>query len=202
MTLEVPRWVKNAPDGSLPVEEYFEKMLDLADRYMRGEHKMNVIVWRFLNLYPKEKAYSMIMERHKDGVYRPTEAVCGGNRTMMAVTCEGSAAPCLQMSDYIGHHGYRFDNLKERRLADILQGGQWLESVCTNLYALRKNNSTCGGCEWFGRCAGGCRALGILEATEKTGKMDYFGCDPLACLFYKGGWYERVRQRLGEFKCI
>lgn len=201
-TTEVPRWMKNAPDGSLSIEEYFERMLGLAETYLRGEHKMSVILWRFLNLYPKEKAYSMVMERHTDGVDRPTEPVCGGNRTMMAVTCEGNAAPCLQMSDYIGHHGYRFDNLKERRLADVLQGGQWMKSVCANLYALRENNKTCDGCEWFGRCGGGCRALGILESTEKTGTMDYFGCDPLACLFNEGGWYDRVRERLGEFEHI
>lgn len=201
-TTEVPRWMKNAPDGSLSIEEYFERMLSLAEWYLRGEHKMSVILWRYLILYPQEKAYSMIMERHADGKDRPTEPVCGGNRTMMAVTCEGNAAPCLQMSDYIGHHGYRFDNLKERRLADVLQGGQWMKSVCANLYALRENNKTCDGCEWFGRCAGGCRALGILESTEKTGNMDYFGCDPLACLFYKGGWYERVQEKLGGFKKI
>ncbi len=60
----------------------------------------------------------------------------------------------------------------------------------------------CDGCEWFGHCAGGCRALGILESTKKTGKMDYFGCDPLACIFYRGGWYERVQDKLGDFKKI
>ncbi len=175
-------------------------MLGLAETYLQGEHKMKVIMWRFLNLYPKEKAYSMVMERHKDGVDRPTEAVCGGNRTMMAVTCEGNAAPCLQISDLIGKYGYRFDNLKERRLTDILQGGQWIESVCANLYALRENNKICDSCEWFGRCAGGCRGLGVVESTRKTGKMDYFGCDPMACLFFKGGWYGRVQERLSDYK--
>lgn len=46
------------------------------------------------------------------------------------------------------------------------------------------------------------RALGILDSTEKTGKMDCFGCDPLACLFCKGGWYERVQERLNGSKKI
>ncbi len=106
------------------------------------------------------------------------------------------------MSDYIAHHDYRFDNLKERRLADILSGGPWMESVCANLYALREKNEACRACEWFGHCGGGCRALAILDSTEKNGKMDYFGCDPLACLFYKGGWYERVKERLKAYKHI
>ncbi|MBQ9459558.1 MAG: radical SAM protein, partial [Oscillospiraceae bacterium] len=201
-TTETRRWLKNVPDGSLPVEEYFEKMLGLAEWYMHGEHKMNVIVWRFLDLYPQRKSYSMVMERHTDGVDRPTEPVCGGNRTMMAVTCEGDAAPCLQMCGELTPFDYRFDNLKEQKLADILQGGNWLGAVCTNLYALREKNAECDKCEWFGRCAGGCRALAMLHGVEQGLGPDYYGIDPLACLFYKGGWYERVQEKLGDFERI
>ena len=201
-TTPVPRWVKNAPDGSLPLEEYFAKMLDLAEDWMRGEHTMSVVVWRYLNLYPKEKAYGMVLDQRADGHYQPTAPVCGGNRTMMAVTCEGNAVPCLQMSDYVAQLGRTFDNLHERRLADVLADGEWLTAVCKNHYWLREQNKQCDECEWFGHCGGGCRALGILDAGEKTGKYDYSASDPLACLFFRGGWYDRVRQRLGEFECI
>ena len=201
-TTPVPRWVKNAPDGTLPMEEYFAKMLDLAEDWMRGEHTMSVVVWRYLNLYPKEKAYGMVLDQRADGHYQPTAPVCGGNRTMMAVTCEGNAVPCLQMSDYVAQLGRTFDNLHERRLADVLADGEWLTAVCKNHYWLREQNKQCDECEWFGHCGGGCRALGILDAGEKTGKYDYSASDPLACLFFRGGWYDRVRQRLGEFECI
>lgn len=201
-TTPVPRWVKNAPDGALPMEEYFGKMLDLAEEYLRGEHTMSVIVWRYLNLYPKEKAYGMVLDQRSDGHYQPTAPVCGGNRTMMAVTCEGNAVPCLQMSDYVAQLGRTFDNLHERRLADVLADGEWLTAVCKNHYWLREQNKQCDECEWFGHCGGGCRALGILDAGEKNGKFDYSASDPLACLFFKGGWYDKVRQRLGEYKYI
>ncbi len=201
-TTETRRWLKNAPESSLPLEEYLGKMLDLAEQYLRGEHTMELIVWRFLLTFPKEKAYSMVMERHADGVYRPTVPVCGGNRTMMAVTCEGDVAPCLQMCGELTPFGLRYDNLKERRLRDILLGGKWLDAVTTNLYALRKKNRDCDGCEWFARCCGGCRALAMLRGVEEGREPDYFGTDPLACLFFKGGWYEKVRQRLGEFEYI
>ncbi|MBE7008749.1 MAG: radical SAM protein [Ruminococcaceae bacterium] len=201
-TTETRRWLKNAPDGSLPVEEYFEKMLGLADWYMHGEHKMDVVIWRFLDLYPRAKAYDMVMERHTDGVDRPTEPVCVGNRTMMAVTCEGDVAPCLQMCGELTPFDYHFDNLKERKLADILQEGKWLGAVCTNLCALREKNAECDKCEWFGRCAGGCRALAMLHGVEQGLGPDYYGIDPLACLFYKGGWYERIQERLGDFMKI
>ena len=118
---------------------------------------------------------------------------------MMAVTCEGNVAPCLQMCGEVTPLGYSFDSLKERKLADILQEGKWLSDVCTNLYALREKNAECDACEWFGRCAGGCRALAMLRGIIEEGVPDYFGIDPFACLFYKGGWYERVQKELGEF---
>ena len=164
---------------------------------MNGSHKMSVILWRYLVLSPDKNKYSMVMDQRPDGSYRPTAAVCKGNRTMIAVTCEGNVVPCLQMSDYVAHLGETFDSLKERSLADILREGKWLDAVCMNHYRLREQNSKCDKCEWFGHCGGGCRALGILDAGEKTGKLDYSASDPLACLFFKDGWYDKVRERLG-----
>jgi radical SAM protein with 4Fe4S-binding SPASM domain len=118
---------------------------------------------------------------------------------MMAVTCEGDVVPCLQMGGYVVEHGYKPDSLKERRLKEILTDGRWLSDVCANHYKLREMNRECGECPWFGFCAGGCRALAILGAAEARGEMDYFASDPLACLFFKGGWYDKIRERLGDF---
>ena len=69
-----------------------------------------------------------------------------------------------------------------------------------NHYHLRKQNSQCDACAWFGHCGGGCRTLGILDAGEKTGKYDYTASDPFACFFFKGGWYDRVKERLSDYE--
>ena len=199
-TTETRRWLKNSPQGSLPYEQYFSSMLDLAERYMREDHTMDVIMWRYLCLNPKDRAYSLIPERHKDGRDRPTEAVCVGNRTMIAVTCEGDVAPCLQMCGELTPFRTRYDSLKERSLADILREGSWLNAVCANLYALRANNTECDSCRWFGRCGGGCRALAMLHAVEEGRDPDYYGVDPLACLFFRGGWYELITERFSDYR--
>ena len=195
-TTPVPRWIKNEPDGSLPIPEYFERMLELADRYMRGDHNMAVLVWQFIRFFPKDKFYRMEDVISPCGVESPTQPVCAGNRRMMAVTCEKDVALCMQMSDYAKYFGYECENLGERRLKDIITSGKWHDAVCTNHYALKKNSAKCGSCEWFGHCGGGCRALAMLDSVERTGVIDYFGADPVACLFYKGGWYDRVRETL------
>lgn len=201
-TTPVPRWIKNEPDGSLPITEYFERMLDITDRYMHGDHRMDVLVWQFIRFFPKEKCYHMEDVISPCGVESPTQPVCPGNRLMMAITCEKDVALCLQMSDYAKYFGYEYDNLGKRRLKDVITEGKWLDAVCTNHYMLKKNGEKCGMCEWFGYCGGGCRALAMLDSAERTGKIDYYAADPVACLFFKGGWYDKVRQRLVDFKRI
>ena len=200
-TTAVPRWIKNGADETLSVPEYFEKTLDLVDRYMRGDHKMDVIVWQFLHAYPAEKFYHMENVNSPDGKVTPTRPVCVGNRTMMNVTCEGDAVPCLQMAGYAAEFGYECDNLHERRLRDVIEGGKWHDAVCANHHTLRENSRECGKCAWFGTCGGGCRALAMLGSVEKDGVIDYFAADPFACLFFKGGWYDKVRERLKDFDC-
>lgn len=197
-TIPLPRWEKYAPGAALSVEEYFDRMLDLAEWYLKGGHTMKADMWRYLVLYPSEKRYIMINDRKPDGGYHPTAPVCYDNRMLMAITCEGNAVPCLQLSDYAASLGQTYDSLKERRLADILKDGEWKNAVCMNLHHLRKDNKECDTCEWFNHCCGGCRALGIFYA-GKSGKYDYTAPDPIACLFFKGGWYEKVKERLGDF---
>ena len=199
-TTAVPRWQKSDPNGSLSIDEYFSEMLSLAEWYLAKEHEMDVVMWMYLVLSPRFGTYSVIPARNKDGVYRPTRAVCPGNRTMMAVTCEGDVVPCLQMSGYITERGYVPENLHERRLRDILMGGKWLDEVCANSYTLRRENPECDACPWFGHCAGGCRALAILGASESGRGLDYYASDPMACAFFKGGWYDRVREQLSAYK--
>ena len=198
-TTDVPRWIKNGVGETLPVAEYFAKTLDLVDRYMRGDHRMDVIVWQFLHAFPAEGFFTMENVNSPDGKPTPTRPVCIGNRTMMNVTCEGYAVPCLQMAGYATELGYECDNLHERRLRDVIAGGKWHDAVCTNHYALREKSMECGKCEWFGYCGGGCRALAMLGSVEKDGAIDYFAPDPFACLFFKGGWYEKVCERLKDF---
>ena len=199
-TIPLERWQKSCPGGSLAPAEYFDEMLRLAERYLQGEHRMEVVMWMFLVLRPELGAYSMIPVKDAGGACRPTRPVCTGNRTMMAITCEGDVVPCLQMGGHAAEIGYPRESLKERRLEDIVAAGAWHDEVCANLAMLRKANPTCDRCPWVGHCAGGCRALAMLDGIARGEAPDYFACDPMACLFFKGGWYDRVRTQLSAFR--
>lgn len=44
-TIPLERWQKNNPGGSLSAPEYFDEMLRLAERYLHGDHHMEVVMW-------------------------------------------------------------------------------------------------------------------------------------------------------------
>ena len=198
-TTPTQRWINNSPEGSLSVEEYFNGMLELAKWYMGTPHETDLIIWRFMVLSSRCGDYHLTNVIQKDGVYHPGVPLCLGNRLMIAITCEGEVFPCLQMSGTLSEYGFHYDSLKERSLSDILKSGSWLETVCRNRSWLHEESRECGGCPWFKYCAGGCRALGILDSLHMTGSLDYSSNDPLACHFFKNGWLERTREELKEY---
>ena len=199
-TTPTPRWAMNQPEGSLSFDEYFEAMMDLAKWYMGTRHEADLIMWRFLVLSSKRGTYHMINVTQKDGIYRPASSVCLGSRMMMAITCEGDVIPCMQLGGILSDLGVKFDSLKERCLTDIIKEGRWLDAVCRNRYWLRENNRKCDECEWFGYCGGGCRALGILDSDVRKGIYESSASDPLACVFFKNGWFERIKEEFKDYE--
>ena len=197
-TVESLRWNQNVEGSSIPLDEYLDIMLDFADWYMHGDHHMLIKIWQYLELDPHNGSYRMV----KDQKALPTVPVCVNNRAIMSITNEGLVIPCLPMGAYVSRYGYHFDSLKERSLKEILKGGTWLNAVCANHYDMKRRNQQCGACEWFSRCGGGCRAVGMMYSGEFENKPDYFGADPIACMFFKGGWYEKVKTRLKDFRCV
>ncbi len=74
-------------------------------------------------------------------------------------------------------------------LKELLSGGEYLDTVCANLYQRVMNNPVCAACEHFRYCNGGCMALGTLYSPEVP---DVFGSDLTKCVFYRNGWYRKA----------
>ena len=97
-TTEAPRWVQNAGDACLTLEEYFDEALRLWERYAQGGHTMDLTVWQFGTLYPRSGIYTLTAVSSCPGEYRDSAPVCKGNRGMVAVAANGNVFPCHQMS--------------------------------------------------------------------------------------------------------
>ena len=115
---------------------------------------------------------------------------------MVAVGANGNLYPCHQMSGYYEQHHWSLGNVKTDGLQKLLQEGKYLKNVCTTVKALKEHNEKCAVCQWFRYCCGGCRAVG-LALTE-----DVFGSDPSKCLFFEGGYMEKLQEALAGYHNI
>ncbi len=195
-TTEAPRWVQNAGDACLTLEEYFDEALHLWQSYAQGEHTMELTVWQFGTLYPKVKYYTLTAVNSCPGEYRDSAPVCKGNRGMVAIAANGNVFPCHQMSGYYEQHRDIPANAKTTPLCEILSGGRYLDEVCTTLGTLRAKNEKCASCAYFELCNGGCRAVALALTGDKL------GVDPSKCLFWQRGYHKKIAQQLPQYSTV
>lgn len=192
-TTEAPRWVQNAGDAALSLNEYYDEAIKLWQNYAAGKHKMVLTVWQFGTLYPVTRHYSLAAVGACSGEYRDSLPVCRGNRGMIAVAANGNVFPCHQQSGYYEQHNDIPGNLKKEPLRELLSCGRYLDEVCLTVGTLREKNDKCGKCKYFEHCLGGCRAIALALTNDKL------GVDPAKCLFWEQGYYERVKNTLPDF---
>lgn len=185
-TTESLRWRENAPGRSLSLEEYYGACLAFLEDYCREEHRMRVDLWQFTMADPGRKRYILRTAACGPGEYRDSLPVCRGNRGMAAVAANGNVYPCHQMSGWFEGHGWFLGNVKRQGLQPLLQRGPYLDAVCATVRDLAERNPQCAGCGYFTRCCGGCRAIALALTGEP------FGADPAKCLFWKGGYLEKI----------
>ena len=192
-TTEAPRWLQNAGDACLTLEEYFDQMLAFLKEYADTDSKMEIDVWQFAHVTPGNKTYRPSAMECGEGEYRDSLPVCRGNRGMVAVGANGNLFPCHQMSGYYEQHGWILGNVKTDGLQKHLREGDYLCTVCTTVKDLKEHNRKCADCKWFKYCCGGCRAIG-LALTE-----DVFGSDQSKCLFFEGHYLQKLDSALSGY---
>ena len=192
-TTEAPRWVQNAGDACLTIEEYFDEMLLFLQEYIKQDSKMDIDIWQFALLSPLTKTYRFRPVECCEGEYRDTLPVCRGNRGMVAVAANGNLYPCHQLSGYYDHRNWYLGNVKTDGLQKHLQSGDYLQEVCTTVRELAQHNKKCAACQWFRYCCGGCRAIGSALTGDKL------GCDISKCLFFNGGYMDKLNAVLNSY---
>ena len=193
-TTEAPRWVQNAGDACLSLEEYFEQMLLFLQEYEKLGGEMDIDIWQFAFFSPRFGTYRPRPVECGEGEYRDSLPVCRGNRGMVAVAADGDLYPCHQLSGYYKQHQWFLGNVKTDGLQKHLRAGAYLQEVCTTVKDLTEQNEKCAACAWFKYCCGGCRAVGVALTGEKLGS------DLSKCIFFHGGYYERLKEVLGAYR--
>lgn len=194
-TTDTVRWAENAAGQSFTVPEYYDACLEILKGYIEGKHRMSVDCWQFLDLDPRSHTYTLSPLRGCMEHYRESRPLCQGNRGMIAVGSSGEVYPCMQMSGWMEAKGKRFGNVKKQSLQSVLQGGDYMDSVCATIGDMIKVNEKCRDCEFLTYCRGGCRAIGVL-----TSGGDMFAIDPWKCYFFEHGYIEKCENALKPYK--
>lgn len=193
-TTESPRWLQNAGDACLTLNEYFDEMILFLNEYIKFNPKMEIDVWQLVHLWPHSKKYHLRPFECSENEYRDTLPVCRGNRGMVAVGANGNLYPCHQMSGYYEQHNWILGNLKTDGLQKLLKDSEYLKTVCTTVKDLKEHNEKCASCKWFKYCCGGCRAIGLALTN------DVYGSDKSKCLFFNNGYIEKLSKALPEYE--
>jgi len=193
-TSESPRWREFAGDACLGIEEYYEAMIAFMKTYSKQKRTMTIDIWQFMGYYPKYQAYAVKPIRCSEGRYRPEQAVCRGNRGMVAVAANGNLYPCMQLSGSYEQQGIYLGNAKKDGLQSLLTRSNYLEEVCTTVGTLAERNDICGACEYFRYCCGGCRAIAFAFTQNR------YGHDPAKCIFFRKGYYKRITAMMEEYR--
>ena len=194
-TTEAPRWEKNSPNSSLPIEEYYQRMLELSKEYMRSGMKMTIDFWQFVRLFPATRSYQLVPIACNKDEFNVRIPMCKGNRGMIAVSSSGEAVPCLQMSGWFLERGISLGNVLKTPLKELVKESDYLNLAIAPLLKQILENDKCGNCKYYKACTGGCPALGLLYS--KNG--DYYHEDITKCIFFENGWYDKVTAELADW---
>lgn len=195
-TTEAPRWEKNSPGTSIPLEEYYGKMLDFAKEYLESGMNMTVDIWQYMTIFPQSKSYDLTPIACSKDEFNLRIPICKGNRGMIAITSSGEVVPCMQMSGFFIEHGISFANVKKQPLKDIATEGDYINSVMTTLLQQILTDGKCANCKYYMACTGGCPALSLLYSEKQE---DFFHEDITKCAFFENGWYNRIVSTLKEY---
>ena len=198
-TTEAPRWEQNSPGTTIPLETYYEKMLDFAEEYMKSGMKMNVDIWQYMLLHPRYGTYELKAIMCSKDEFNVRIPICKGNRGMIAITSSGEVVPCMQMSGWFMEHGISLANVKKDSLKDIVTESEYLNIAMATVLQQIVSNEKCGDCKYYMACTGGCPALGRLYSQNRN---DFYGEDITKCIFFENGWYDRINERLKDYRLL
>ena len=195
-TSETPRWLLNAGDACLTMEEYYDSMLELFREYAVRQPKIKLNVWHFAKIFPDNKCYYLapVMCAAKD--FSPDLVMCGNARENITVTPDGEVFPCTPSPGLYRAHRMHFGNVFKNGLKKILQDGEYLSFVCKGVHAISDHDPKCASCRYFRQCLGGCR----LFALSLNG--DVLSHDPTKCLFFRNRYYDRIKDILSGYRCL
>ncbi len=185
-TVETPRWALNGGSRAFSPADFYQFSLESIERYMAGDHRMNVLYREFAEAFPANKSFFIHPVIFENGDYTPTCLSCGMVRQRIAIGADGSIYPCMQASGYFDKYDNPFGSWYDGGLEKQFTKSPYLDFARIPVGSRREDNDECSSCKYFENCIGGCRLQALLTAGS------FNGPDRIRCDFFKNGYMEKL----------
>ena len=181
----VGEWQKNKCGESLDNAELFQLYLDYLPHYYEDGMPLSLMLGGFFSATPKKPDRWDVPLYHypKDP---KTSCVCSHARTVLYISPEGRALPCMSLSGMDIQD--RFPLIPEIGLAQCLTDSFYMDFINTRADKVLEHNPECADCRYQRWCLGGCRASGL----DGSGQIDLLYKDPAGCAMFSDGWLKRL----------
>ena len=169
----------------LPLDEEYRFYMDYLPQFFEDGEPVNLML---SGIFMKTGNGQYIIPSEKQPEDRDCSnyCLCGHARNVMNITADGFIVPCIPIGSVESGRN-QFPNIFETTLTEALQDSAYMYFIDTRLSTYFKHNPECAVCEYRNRCAGGCRG-------NAAGSGDLLGKDKRNCVFFKDGWYNRVKE--------
>ena len=191
---ETELWLRTTGENaSIGTQELFDLYLEYLPHYFEDGAPLDLMLGALFWGQKGTGRYSIPFEKHPEGMDCARVTVCGHARSQLYLSPEGRMLPCMSLSSFDAVQR-EYPLVTETGLQKGLSDSAYLRLIDTRLEDLFRQNPQCGACAFRTRCGAGCRAC----ALDLTGSSDLMACDPAACLYFKGGYAEKLRAVLAD----
>ena len=181
-------------DWAITAQEEFDTYLDYIPHYFDDGMPVPGLMLSALFMSMNGRL-GVVAERHPEDRNCDREVICASARATMYLGPDGRILPCIPMSQH-EEASRRFPKVSELTLTEALSDSFYLNFISATLEDYLDHNQGCRACEYKNRCAGGCRG----RAVESNGGSDLLGVDSDACLIFKGGYYNQVKDIIARHR--
>ena len=181
-TCAAGEWLNQRGDA-LSDSECFALYLDYIPQFFADGAPLSLMLDGMF-AYSKDERLSFI-QYERGGAGETGMLLCPHIRRELYISPQGRVLPCMSMAGSAIERD--FPTMFQTPLRDILGDSDYMRRADFHLEEYLAHHADCAGCEYAGRCCGGCRASAI--GCDGT---DYLARDERACTFFRGGWADKT----------
>lgn len=180
-------WKKYGGDYHLPAQEEYAVYERYIPEFFADGSPLAINLGGVFKCGKGSRTYTVPKEKCDGSDACLRRPVCGSARRTAYISPEGRLLPCMPLSACDVQSD--FPLIRDVGLRQGLSESFYLSVADMRVEEFLARTKECAECGYAKVCAGGCPAC----ALEAGGKNLMAGPDPSACLFFKGGWRERIR---------